>query len=140
MAQDPRALVLALVELAVSKGTPPHEATAAAMAACKKIKEFGLLTLDFIEEGKEELVVVRIPFLILTQSSELYRVARLEARKTHSSHVLLIPKRFVRKVEMMSAAEVKEIGWGNSGSIISSLTLVKTYFEEARRSGWDQWR
>lgn len=145
MAQDPRGQVLALIELAVGEGTPPHEAAAAAMAACRRIKKEGLLLFDFLEEGggegssREELVRVEIPFIILTQSADLLRISRIEPPKKHSSHVLLVPKKYVRKIEMMGPEETKAIGWGQSGNIIKSLTLLKSYFDVARQSGWDRW-
>lgn len=139
MAEDSRAKVLALVELAVGRTTPPHEARAAAMAACKRIKESGLL-LEGPRglAGAEDVVVVTIPFLVLNDTSKVFRVARLEPPRRSSSHVLLIPKEYVRKVVFMDLDECRAVGWKGS-SVIKSLTLVKSYFDTARQSGWDDW-
>jgi len=144
MSEDPRAKVIALIELAVGKGTPPHEASAAAMAACRKIKAEGLLLLKFVEETssearKGEFILVDIPFLVMGQSATLYRVARLDPPKRHSSAVFLIPKEFVESVVMMNPEEVLAIGWRTS-SVIKSMRIDKIYFEQARQKGWDRWR
>ena len=136
------ARVLALIELATSPGTPEHEASAAAMAACRRIKQDGLLALLSAGGeglvGREDVVVVTIPFLILNQSEHVFRVSRLEPPRKHSSHVLLIPKEYVRKSVMMTNDEAKALGW-DGGLIIKSLTLVRAYFNTARQSGWDDW-
>lgn len=149
MPSDPRAKVLALIELAVGKGTPPHEAAAAAMAACRKIKAEGLLLVRLVEEeegrgssrgsGREEWIFVDIPFLVMTQTSTLYRVARLEPPRGSSSSIFLIPKEFIRDLVMMTQEETRAIGWKTS-SVIKSMHLNNGYFDKARQNGWDRWR
>jgi hypothetical protein len=145
VATDPRSKVLSLIELAVGKTTPPHEAAAAAMAACRKIKAEGLLILRLVEEDsghgsyREEIVLVDVPFLVMSQSSTLYRVAKLEPPKGHSSEIFLIPKEFVKSVVMMTPEETRAIGW-KSSSVIKSMRIDRSYFEQARQNGWDRWR
>ncbi len=142
MSEDARSKILRLIELALHEKTPPHEASAAAMAACRKIRAERVLSELLQSEGGlvgvEDVVIVVIPFLILNQSSTMLRVSRLEPPKKHSSHVMLIPKEYVRKTVMMTLEESKAIGWKGS-QVIKSLTLVRSYFETARQSGWDDW-
>jgi hypothetical protein len=146
VASDPRSKVLALIELAVGKGTPPHEAAAAAMAACRKIKSEGLLLLRLIEDeegerstGREEWIFVDIPFLVMTKTATVYRVARLEPPRGSSSAIFIIPHEFIRNVVMMTPDETKAIGWKTS-SVIKSLSLNTSYFNQAKQNGWDRWR
>jgi hypothetical protein len=144
---DPRVKVLALIELAVGKGTPPHEAAAAAMAACRKIKAEGLLLVRLVEEekgsgsgrGREEWIFVDIPFLVMTQTATLYRVARLEPPRGSSSSIFIIPKEFVRNLVMMTPEETRAIGWKTS-SVIKSMSIDNSYFDKAKQNGWDRWR
>lgn len=148
MKPDPRAKVLALIELAVGKGTPPHEASAAAMAACRKIKAEGLLLVRLVEEeasaagagsSREEWIFVDIPFLVMTKTATVYRVARLEPPRGSSSAIFIIPHEFIRDLVMMTAEETRAIGWKTS-SVIKSMHLNNGYFDKARQNGWDRWR
>lgn len=150
MATHMRAKILALIELAVGETTPEHEAKAAAMAACKKLKETGLLSSASPIGGssgrrdrkrrthQSDEVVLTMPFIILTQSPFVLRVGRIEKQQT--AQVLLIPKEYVIEVEMMEVEETKAIGWGQSSSIIKKLVLKRSYFDHARETGWASWR
>jgi hypothetical protein len=122
-----------LVTLAADPRTPEHEASAAALAACKLIQKEGLL-LEHI--AREEIVTLNVTFLILTESGELYRLAKITPPRLQSDKVLLIPKEYVRSVTMMTSAETKRIGWKGS-RIIKRISIVKSYFDTARESGWD---
>lgn len=124
-----------LVMLAADPRTPEHEASAAALAACKLIQKERLL--DDGASG-EEIVTLNVTFLILTESGELYRLAKITPPRLQSEKVLLVPKEWVRSVTMMTSAESKRIGWRGS-RIIKRISIVKSYFDTARASGWDDY-
>ena len=140
-----RLQVLKLIELAVHPGTPSHEATAAAMAACRRIHKEGLLTAKQgehvrpSEAPKGSSRTFDVVFLVLTETDVLYRLAKIVPPRLQSENVILLPKQYVAEVEFMTKVETRKIGWRGS-RVIKRLAIDLSYFDDARSNGWDAWR
>jgi len=138
-----RSRVLKLIELAVHPGTPPHEAAAAAMAACRRIHEEGLLSDDIREDRFSsvrtgDFSTFEVAFLVLGESDNLYRLAKVIPPRLQSEVIILLPKEYVREVTMMTKAEKRKIGWSGM-RVIKRVSIVRSYFDHARANGWDNW-
>lgn len=135
-----RARARALVALAADERTPIDEARNAALQACRLISKENLLEgHDEVSTPREETVIVRVPLVVLLETSKLYRLAAIEIPKRHTDKVMILPKEFASDIEFMTPRETKNIGWGTS-TITKSITIKKSYFEIAVQQGWHYWR
>lgn len=147
MSEDARSKIRDLLRLARHPGTPRHEAEAAARAAARRMREEEIAEADLGPEdelrapalARPDVVVIGTPLLVVTESSSHYRMAKLTPPARFSSHLILVPKRYVREIVWMSSTEAVALGWKGGSRITKAVALERGYFQDAVSSGWNSW-
>ena len=83
----------------------------------------------------EPVVIVNDPLYVVSEYPWAWRLAKLEPPKGYSSHIVLVPKEYVRDIKWMSSAQKKRI-WHEHARIIERLTVLHRWVEEAKPQGW----
>ncbi len=128
MATDPLEKVRKLVALAAHPETPPTEATAAAMQACKRIHADNLL-LAPKGDPYGETIEVRGPFVCVTVTHESYIVKRALpwTMPDYPRETLVFPKWAIVDMKWMLKDERKKRKF--HGTVVTLIVVQASWFK-----------
>lgn len=130
--------IAGLVRLAADPRTPHHEASAAALAACRRIHEQGLLTGGEVAQPiqSREGVLVSNTFFLLFERDDVLGLVEIGSsyRVTGMSRKVIVPKPVIIELSWMTDEERDEKYIGITNRVTQRLIVDRNWWMKCKVS------